>query len=90
MAKIKAVATAEGTTLPPPPPTVADMTDSWRAKVTVTTEQQADCGKLAAVYDGMRDAFLRDGLNVAAVRATLCAPSLLLTPCVGCSDHLCT
>ena len=79
VAKIKAVATAEGATLPPPPPTVADMTDSWRAKVTVTAEQQADCGKLAAVYDGMRDAFKREGLNVAAIRATLCASSLLFT-----------
>ena len=84
VAKIKAVATAEGATLPPPPPTVADMTDSWRAKVTVTSEQQADCGKLAAVYDGMRDAFQRDGLNVAAIRATLCAARACSLPVPGC------
>ncbi|KAK9828424.1 hypothetical protein WJX81_006698 [Elliptochloris bilobata] len=71
VATIKATATAEDAALPPPPPAVTNMEDSWRAKVTVTLEQQADCGKLAAVYDDMRDAFKHDGLNVAAIRATL-------------------
>lgn len=75
VASIKAVAKAEDAVLPPPPPAVADMTDSWRAKVTVTMEQQADSSKLAAVYDGMREAFKRGGLNVAAIRATLCVSS---------------
>jgi len=79
VASIKATATAEDASLPPPPPKVTDMSDSWRAKVTVSAEQQANCGKLAAVYDGMRAAFRRDGLNPAAIRATLCARPCMLT-----------
>ena len=80
VASIKATATAEDAALPPPPPKVTDMSDSWRAKVTVSLEQQADCGKLAAVYDGMRAAFRRDGLNPAAIRATLCARPCMQGP----------